>query len=321
VSSYVGAVLAGGRGSRLGPLGDSLPKPLVPVANRPLIAHHVEELRALGIATVYVVVGHEGEQVVEALGDGSRYDVEIRYVEQGAPLGSAHAVGRLAPVVTGPLVLVLGDYYFAADLRRLLASADGGARSVVAAKREPDRRALLEACTLEVDGNGRVLRVVEKPKVPKSDLKGCGIYVLQPEFFDAIRRTPRTALRDEYELTVALDVHVAAGHPLVAEEVIEEDVNVTRPADVLRCNLMWLRRHGRRELVGTGAKVAAETVLDEAVVGDNAEVDQSAALRRSVVFAGTRVPGGESLEEVLVTPRGVVDCPLSESDSAEEGAQ
>jgi NDP-sugar pyrophosphorylase family protein len=320
VTAFVGAILAAGRGSRLGPLGDSLPKALVPVANRPLIAHHVEELHALGIETVYVVVGHGGEHVAEALGDGSRHGVEIRYVEQGEPLGSAHAVGRLAPLLTAPFVLVLGDYYFTADLRRLLASSDGGARSVVAGKREPDRRALLEACTLEVDADGRVLRVVEKPKVPKSDLKGCGIYVLRPEFFDAIGRTPRTALRDEYELTVALDVHVADGHFLVAEEVIEEDVNVTRPGDVLRCNLLWLRRHGRRALVGAGAKVPAETVLEEAVVGDNAEVERSATLRRSVVFAGTRVPGGEPLEEVLVTPHGVVDCQLSETGPAKEGA-
>jgi NDP-sugar pyrophosphorylase family protein len=321
MSTYIGAVLAGGLGSRLRPLGASLPKALVPIANRPLIAHHVETLRAVGIQTVLVVVGHAGYRIVDTMGDGSAHDVRIHYVEQGEPLGSGHALNRLAPFVTGPLVLVLGDYYFAAPrLGRMIVAADEGACSVVAAKREPDRRALVEACMLETDDDGRVLRVVEKPRAPRTDLKGCGVYVLQPEFFDAVARTPRTALRDEYELTTALDLHIAAGHSLVAEDVIEEDVNVTRPLDVLRCNLIWLRRAGRRELLGAGAKVPSGTILDEAVVGDNAEVEQPTILRRVVVFEGAHVDGGQPFEDVLVTHHGVIRCRPARIQTPEEEA-
>jgi NDP-sugar pyrophosphorylase family protein len=321
MSRYVGAVLAGGLGSRLRPLGASLPKALVPVANRPLIAHHLETLRAVGIESVLVVVGHAGSRIAEAMGDGSAHGVGIQYVEQGEPLGSAHALNRLARFVTGPLLVVLGDYYFAApSLGRMITVADDGARSVVAAKREPNRAALIEACTLETDDDGRVLRVVEKPRAPRTDLKGCGIYVLQPEFFDAVARTPRTVLRDEYELSTALDLHVAAGHALVAEEVIEEDVNVTRPLDVLRSNVIWLRRAGRRQLIGAGAKIPDETILDEAVVGDNAEVEQPTVLRRVVVFEGARVDGGQSFEDVLVTHNGVIDCRPPKTETPEEGS-
>lgn len=320
MSTYVGAILAGGRGTRLGPLGLSLPKALVPVANRPLIAHHLDALRRIGVRDVLVVVGPGGDRVSNALGDGADVGVHVRYVEQGEPLGSAHAVARLAPYVHGPLVLILGDYYFEAPaLKRMLGLAGGGARSVMAAKREPDRAALAEACVLETDGDGRVLGVVEKPKSPATDLKGCGVYVLQPAVFDAIARTPRTALRDEYELTVALDLHVRAGGPLVAAEVIEADVNVTRTEDVLRCNLAWLARSGRRQLIGAAARIPPGTALEDAVVGDNVAIEQPTVLRRVVIFEGARIGGAEPIEDALVTRDEVLHCRLERNERPEEG--
>ncbi|HBY99604.1 MAG: sugar phosphate nucleotidyltransferase [Ardenticatenaceae bacterium] len=310
MSDYVGAILAAGRGRRMGTLGEQYPKPLLPVANQPLIGHHLQTLRRLGISQVYVVVGHEASQIAGALKDGVDYGVSITYVEQGAPLGSAHAVGRLAPYIDGPFVLLLGDYYFSApELARLLQRARASGGSAMAAKREPDRQALCEACALDLDAEGRILRIVEKPKVPTSDMKGCGIYALRPEFFDAVRRTPRTALRDEYELTIAIDLYVQAGHPLYAEEVIEWDMNFTRPVDILRCNLAWLEEHGRRELVGANVHLAPGTQLEQVIIGDDVLVAEPSALREIVVFRGVQMRGGNHMERALVTPAGLISCP------------
>ena len=309
MSDYVGAILAAGRGIRMGALGERYPKPLLPVANEPLIVHHLRTLRGLGIKEIYIVVGHGATQIVRALGEGSRFGVHIVYVDQLTPLGSAHALGRLAPHLERPFVLMLGDYYaFVPELARMLERAESTKGSVMAAKVESDRRALCEACTLEVNKDGRVLRIVEKPKVPPSDLKGCGIYVFQPEIFDAVRRTPRTALRDEYEITVSIELYIQAGHPLYAETVIEWDMNFTLPEDVLQCNLTWLERQSRGELVGTNVQLAAGTQLERAIIGNDVIVMEPSVLKQVVVFQGVQMKGGELIEQTLVTPSGSFHC-------------
>jgi len=305
VSDIVGVILAGGRGTRMGALGEAYPKALLPVANEPLIGHHLALLRVLGVREAYVVLGHHGDALAHALGDGARYGLRLHYVHQKAPLGSANAVGAVRPHVHGPFLLLLGDYYFSAtNPSRLVQRLREGA-GAIAAKREPNRRLLAEACALEVGEDGRVLTIVEKPAVPRSSVKGCGFYALQPEAFDAIARTPRTALRDEYELTVSLELYVRSGNRLFAEEIIAWDANFTSPADVLECNTMWLAQEGRRELVAEGAQVDEGVYLEGAVVGDRARVLSGSRLKDVVVFAETRLEERVVLERALVTPQGV----------------
>ena len=315
MSALVGVVLAGGRGRRMGPLGDQYPKALLPVANRPLIAHHLQLLHELGVREVFVVTGHRAPDVVQAMGAGHARGLSVHYVEQRAALGSAHALGQLRPYVHGPFVVILGDYYLSAvDPGRLVRHLDDGRSSAIAARREPDRRLLSEACELRVDGGGRVTGIVEKPARPAADLKGCGFYAFQPDMFDAIARTPRTALRDEYELTVALELYVGSGHALFAEEVIDWDQNLTRPDDVLECNLQWLARNRRNELVGEGARIGPGARLERTVVGANARVENGAALTETVVFNDTTLAGTDSLRRALVTPEGLI--PVSEPKGA-----
>lgn len=306
MSGFVGAILAGGRGRRMGSLGEHYPKALLPVANQPLIAHHLGLLRRVGVQEVFVVVGYRANDVVDAIGDGYGLGLTVRYVEQGGTLGSAHALGRLRPHVHGPIVVILGDYYLSlVDPVPLVSHLQDGRSSAIAARREPQPRLLSEACELGVDESGRVARIVEKPVRPAGDLKGCGFYALQPDVFDAIARTPRTALRDEYELTVALELFIDAGHPLYAEEVIDWDQNFTSPQDVLECNLQWLARNNRQELIGEGAQVAPGARLERTVVGHGARIEHGSSLREVVVFDGTTFGGGGSVCRALVTRRGL----------------
>jgi glucose-1-phosphate thymidylyltransferase len=305
LSDYVGVVLAGGRGRRMGAVGEEYPKALLPVANRPLVLHHLQLLRDLGVREVFIVVGYRGSDVMEILGSGEAFGLTLRYAEQTEPLGSAHALGQLRPHVQQPLVVILGDYYLSAvDPNRLVRHL-AERRSAIAARREPEQRLLSEACELRLDEGGRVTGIVEKPTRPTGDLKGCGFYALQPEVFDAVARTPRTALRDEYELTVALELFVASGQPLYAEEVIEWDQNLTNPEDVLECNLQWLAHHDRNELIDESAEVGPDAKLERTVVGPRARIENGAVLSEVVVCDDSTVSATDSVRRALVTRGGV----------------
>lgn len=310
MNTYCGAILAAGSGRRMGVLSEHYPKPLLPIANDPIIVHHLRYMRELGIQKVYIVVGHGATQIVRFLGDGSRYNVEITYVEQGKPLGSAHAVGRLASHIMGPFLLILGDYYISApQISRMLERAETTRSSVMAAKVERNMKALCEACELELNPDGMVVNIIEKPKVPKGNLKGCGVYVFFPEFFDAVRRTPRTALRDEYEISIAVELYIKSGMELYAEEVIEWDMNFTCPEDILKCNLLWLEHNDKQELIGSNVRLAEGTQLTKSIIGNNVVLKKPAALTEVVVFPDVHVDGGAHIQRTLITPHGLLPCP------------
>ena len=118
----VGVILAAGKGARMYPFSERSPKPILPILNRPLLAHQIEVMRDCGITDIHIVVGHLGYQVASAFGDGSQYGVRIHFIEQESTLGLAHAVGALESRVQLPFLLMLGDIYFhlKAPLRPLI---------------------------------------------------------------------------------------------------------------------------------------------------------------------------------------------------------
>ena len=304
----LGVVLTAGRGRRLGALGDAHVKALLPVANEPVLGHHLRLLASLGVRRVIIVVGHHADHVEAAIGAGDRYGLDIQYVVQPQPLGSAHAVAAIRQYVTGPILLILGDYYFVPDDPDVMLRRLAGGVSAVATKRERCRQLIREACAVEVSPEGLVTDIVEKPIQPRTDIKGTGFYAFVPEFLDAVAATPRTALRDEYELTVALQLFVRMGFRVHAEPIVTWDTNITRPDDLLRCNLEWLERHDVRQLVGARAVVDRTTELDRTVVGNDAVVRGENRLRQVVVFPGVDVSNVGARDSVLFTPEGLVAC-------------
>jgi dTDP-glucose pyrophosphorylase len=304
--TYPAVILAAGRGHRMGELGNWVPKPLLPVGNQPIISHHLRMLHTLGVRVAHIVVGHRAADIVRFLGDGGAYGISIRYVEQSEQLGIAHALGTLRQSLTTPFLLLLGDYFFVAqNPRRLVQRLDQGSSALLAV-REPDVRIIAESYELRVDRDGLITGLVEKPRRPRGDLKGCGFYALQPEIFDYIARTPRTALRNEYELTVTLDLFARDGNALHAETMEVWDQNFTRPADVLDCNMQWLENHKCRKFVAHSAVVAPGAELINVVVGEEASIAGNARLQNVVVFPGASVTSGDTIQRALATLHGVV---------------
>src|SRR4029450_10117160 len=111
-TTMVGVILAAGKGARMYPFSERSPKPILPILNRPLLAHQIEVMRESGITDIHIVVGPLGYQVASVFGDGSQYGVKIRFVEQESTLGLAHAVGALESRGQLPFLLMLGEIYF-----------------------------------------------------------------------------------------------------------------------------------------------------------------------------------------------------------------
>lgn len=306
----LGVILSAGKGSRIDPFNVHFPKPMLPVCNRPILEHQIEQMKSIGIRDVIIVVGHLKEAILEHFGDGAHLGVSIRYVEQKATLGIAHAVMQLERHVDRPFLLYLGDIlYVPKDLGSMVEIAEREqAVAVLAAKKETDREAIYKNFLIDADVRGRVSRVVEKPRWLVNDLKGCGIYFFQPDFFDAVRLTPRTALRDEYEITHAIQISIDLGHKVFVAPVVEWDLNITFARDILVGNRFWRERMGVANVIAEGADVHPQARLSGAIVGARARVVHPIGLDNVVVFDGTVVDSREDLRDCLVFKEQLVRC-------------
>ncbi|KPK59290.1 MAG: hypothetical protein AMS21_10050 [Gemmatimonas sp. SG8_38_2] len=283
---------------------------MLPICNRPILEYHIEQLKELGVTDVLVVVGYLKEMIIDTLGDGSRLGVRIRYVEQQQTLGIAHAVMQLESYIHSPFFLFLGDiFYVPTDLREMTTLfEDATASGILAVKREGDPEAILKNFSVDVDEEGRVHRVVEKPRYPINNLKGCGVYLFGPEVFDAIRQTPRTAMRDEYEITNSIQILIDSGRPVYASEVIRWDFNITYPKDLLDCNRMWMEMNGLSSVVSEKATLHPDCTVEDSVIGENVVVDNGIRILRSLVLPNTRVTSGEDVQDSILSEHSSIRC-------------
>ncbi len=309
-NKITGVILAAGKGTRMEPFSTRYPKPILPVCNKPLLQYQVEMMKEIGIDEIIIVIGHLGYEIAQKIGDGKGLGVKIRYIEQNETLGLAHAVGKLEPYISSPILLALGDIFFVYEGMDKMKDvmAEFGASAVLAVKHEEDPEAIKRNFTVTLDSDNGVRRVIEKPRHITTKLKGCGLYLFDQSVFDAIRRTPRTAMRDEYEITDTIQILVNDGLPVRVSEVVKWDMNVSYPADVLECNLHQLRRTCTDTVIGNGAEIHPEAKIMNSVLGEGVVVRHPISITNTVIFPNTDVDSNDDIDRFIVTPNYQVDC-------------
>ncbi|MGW5879066.1 glucose-1-phosphate thymidylyltransferase [Nocardiopsis terrae] len=277
-------VLSGGSGTRLRPFSHSMPKQLVPVANRPILGHVIDSIRELGVTSVAVVVGDRSEEIRAALGDGSSHGVDITYIRQEAPLGLAHCV-RIARRFLGDddFVMYLGDNLLSGGLTEIadrFRADRGDAHLAVRKVDDPHRFGVAE-----VDSEGRVLRLVEKPEHPVSDLAVVGVYFLTAAVHEAVDAITPSG-RGELEITDAIQWLVDRGGDVRASVYQGFWRDTGQVSDVLDCNRELLAGLTPRIL---GAVDPDSRITGPVVVGESARVTRSRLSGPVVIGAGATV--------------------------------
>ncbi|MEW6443403.1 MAG: sugar phosphate nucleotidyltransferase [bacterium] len=308
--SCVGVILAAGRGTRMAPFSQRFPKPLLPICNRPILEYQIAYMKSAGIQDIILVIGHLGYAIARHFGDGDNFGVRIRYVEQEETLGIAHAVGRLEPYIRMPFLLFLGDIFFITEDLSVMIDLMSRERAsaVLAVKKEENPEAIKRNFAVLLNEQGRVKRVIEKPRYVTNSIKGCGLYLFDLHIFDAIRRTPRTAMRDEYEITDSIQILVDDGFPVLASEIVHQDMNVSYPQDLLLCSLEELKHLGVACLQGRDCRLHPGVRLERSVLGDRVTVTRPISITDTIVFSDTVVDSRENLDKCIVTPETMIDC-------------
>lgn len=212
-------IMAGGLGTRLRPLTENLPKPMLPVGDRPLMELIIEQLRQAGIHQVNVTTHHMAAKIVEHFGDGSRFGVKLNYVTEDLPLGTAGALGTM-DVSQEPLLVINGDVLTQVDFRTMLAYHREHGADLTVAVRQYDLQ--VPYGVVECEGH-RVCRVREKPLL--RFLVNAGIYLLEPSVRGHIPNGR------PFDMTDLIQELVDEGRPVVSFPIVEYWLDVGQHAD------------------------------------------------------------------------------------------
>jgi glucose-1-phosphate thymidylyltransferase len=235
--SLKGLVLSGGKGSRLRPFTYTNAKQLVPIANKPVIFYTIEQLVEAGITEIGIVVGDTGEQVAAAIGDGSQFGARTTFIQQDAPLGIAHAVATARDFLgDSPFVLYLGDNFVMGGIQSYVEKfTANGSCSQILLHPVPNP----EAFGIAEMSQGRVTRIVEKPRNPQNNLAVVGIYMFDPAVHDVISGLS-PSWRGELEITDAIQGLIDRGLTVDAEVMDRYWIDTGKMDDMLNANRMVL---------------------------------------------------------------------------------
>jgi len=281
-------ILAAGQGTRLRPVTYTMPKPLVPVANKWLIAYAIDTLKAAGLTQIAIVVSSMDSPIVDTLGAGDVLGVEISYIVQEEQLGLAHAIGMAKDFVDDePFCVFLGDNIFQDKMHDLLVnfpSTGYAAQIVLGEVPDPTRFGIA------IIEEGRIKGVVEKPKDPPSNLAIAGVYLFQPTIFEAITKI-KPSWRNEYEITDAIQVLIDENQAVVPYALEGWWIDAGKPDPIVVANQLVLEELpyseadmdkiegssdvGHRVVIGENSRIVDSVVRGPVIIGDNTTIKNS----------------------------------------------
>jgi glucose-1-phosphate thymidylyltransferase len=280
-------VLAGGEGTRLRPITHTSAKQLVPVANKPILYYGLEAIAKAGITDVGIVVGETGPEIVDAVGDGSRWGIRPTFIPQEKPLGLAHAV-LIARDYLGsePFVMYLGDNILKDGIEGIVqefAETGPNAQILLAKVPEPQRFGVAK-----VDDDGRVVELIEKPKHPPSDLALVGVYMFDENIHEAVRSI-EPSWRDELEITDAIQWMIDRGLDVRPHLISGWWKDTGKLEDLLEANRFVLEDIERsvRGRIDEDSEVVGRVVVPESAVVENSIIRGPAVIGENTVVKGS----------------------------------
>jgi glucose-1-phosphate thymidylyltransferase len=282
-----GLILSGGKGTRLRPITHTSAKQLVPLANRPILFYAIEAIRDAGVTDIGIIVGDTKKEIEEAVGDGSDWGVKITCIEQKEPLGLAHAVLTAEDFIgDAPFVMYLGDNLLMGGINDFVGEFESNSPNaflLLVEVPDPEHYGIAE-----LDGDGKVMRLREKPQNPQSNLAISGIYMFDRNIFDAARAI-KPSERGELEITDAIQYLVDKGMKVDSHIIQGWWKDTGKLEDMLEANRILLdsfqeKNEGSvdskssiegRVVIQQGAEIINSVIRGPAIIGKNTKIINS----------------------------------------------
>ena len=318
-----GIILHGGHGTRLRPLTHTGPKQLLPIANKPMSEYCLQAIRDCGISDIAIVIGGVGaNKVKEYYGDGSKFNVTISYIEQDEPKGIAHAINLCSKFVGNEKFLVfLGDNIIQKsinDIAKKFESSDSDALILLCGVSNPERFGIADV------QDKKIIKIIEKPKNPPTNLAVTGIYFLTTKIFDVFSRL-KPSWRNELEITDALQIMLEEKGMIDYEMITDYWKDTGTPNDIIHANgevLKNLKSYflGTKEdsteisgnvMVGKNSKISGYSkVLGPCIIGENCIIGKDCVIGPNVSIGNNSKLSNCNIQNSIIMKTCIIDSKM-----------
>ena len=316
-----GIILHGGHGTRLRPLTHTGPKQLLPIANKPMSEYCVESIRDCGISEIAIIIGGIGSnKVKEYYGDGSEFNVKITYIEQDKPKGIAHAISLCKEFVGNEKFLVfLGDNIIQKsinDISKKFETSESDALILLCEVKNPERFGIADV------KENKIIRIMEKPKNPPTNLAVTGIYFLTSKIFDVFSRL-KPSWRNELEITDTLQMMLEEKNRIDFEMITDYWKDTGTPEDVIQANGQVLKNmqpyfNGKKEagvsingklMVGDGSLIkTGSSIIGPVIIGKNCIIEPNTTIGPNTSIGNNSILSGCNVENSIIMSECKIEC-------------
>ena len=341
-----GILLHGGHGTRLRPLTHTGPKQLLPIANKPMSQYCIESMKEAGVTDIAVIIGGIGSNKVrEYYGNGEKFGVKISYIEQESPKGIAHAIGLCHNFIGNDKFLVfLGDNIIHKNIRDFaneFVNSDDDASLLLCEVKNPSQFGIAD-----MDNDGKITRIMEKPKDPPTNFAVTGIYFLTPKIFEIIENL-KPSWRNELEITDALQILLSENNKISYHIITDYWKDTGTPEDIINANKIILKNqksyfYGEKSdgvsltgtvLVGKGKKIIGNSQIDGPVIigknciihpdtriGPNTSIGNDSEIAKcdienSIIMSGCNINGDFKIRKSIIAFNCILTFKKSEYQS------
>jgi len=285
-----GIILHGGHGTRLRPLTHTGPKQLLPIANKPMSQYCVESLNDAGITEIAIIIGGVGaDKVKEFYGDGENFGVKFTYFQQDYPKGISHAINLCKEFVGNEkFVVFLGDNIIQKSIKEYVnefKKSDSTASLLLCEVSNPSSFGIAEL------NDNEIVKIVEKPKKPKSNLAVTGIYFLTPLIFEIIKNL-KPSWRNELEITDALDQMLEKNYKIIYHMITDYWKDTGTPDDVLHANkeiLDKMKGDFRGQKIGTPSVSIDATIGKGSIIKGDSKISESVIIGENCIIDNAHI--------------------------------
>ena len=305
-------ILAGGEGKGIRPLTNTVPKPMLPVMNKPLLCHAIELLKKHGICDILITLCYKGDDIRAHFGDGSRFGVNIKYFIENEPLGTAGSIKSAESLISDSFFVISGDVITDIDLSRALSfhkQNRADATILLTSSEKPT-----EYSAVITSEDNRVMHMCENPDWDEvcTDMINTGIYIIEPKILslippfcpydlskDLIGQMLNTGLAvfgykaDGYWC----DIGSAQAYRKCHRDIFEHKVNLGIDENVLKSGV----------LAGKNCKISASAeILPYCVLGDECTVGDNVSLKDCIIWSGSKIDNNTRLHDSIIATQNPV---------------
>jgi dTDP-glucose pyrophosphorylase len=233
---HYAVIPAAGEGKRIKPYSVKVPKPMIQVFGKPILAYVLERCKKAGIKKIIIIVGPQSSPLKDYFGDGTDWELSIDYVVQPHPEGIGHAVGLIEGNVKTPFAVYLGDeLYLDSNHKGFIGSYNHNMCSAaIGLIRVDDENLIKRNYSVDIESETNFVKhLIEKPTVITNNILGCGSYIFDDIVFEAIRQTPKSS-KNEIEITDALNTIIKMEHRVCGYFLGGTYLNITYPKDIIQ---------------------------------------------------------------------------------------